>query len=36
MTKKETEDKRIKTIEQLIELTADESGLECHILLNGA
>ena len=35
MTKQETKDKRIKTIEQLKELARDETGLDCFILLNG-
>ena len=35
MTKQETKDKRIRTIEQLKELAADENGLDCFILLNG-
>ena len=34
MTKQETKDKRIRTIEQLKELTK-KGGLECYILLNG-
>ena len=33
MTKQKTEDKRIKTIEQLKELA--KNGLDCFILLNG-
>ena len=33
MTKQETKDKRIRTIEQLKELA--KNGLECFILLNG-
>ena len=33
MTKQETRDRRIKTIEQLKELA--KNGLECFILLNG-
>lgn len=35
MTKQETKDRRIKTIEQLKELAKDENGLDCFILLNG-
>ena len=35
MTKKETMNKRIRTIGQLKELAKDESGLNCFILLNG-
>ncbi len=35
MTKQETKDKRIRTIEQLKELAKRESGLDCFILLNG-
>ena len=35
MTKQETEDRRIKTIEQLKELAKNENGLDCFILLNG-
>ena len=35
MAKQESKDKRIRTIEQLKELAADESGLDCYILLNG-
>ena len=35
MTKQETKDKRIKTIEQLKELSKDKNGLDCFILLNG-
>jgi hypothetical protein len=35
MTKKETMNKRIRTIGQLKELAKDESGLDCFILLNG-
>ena len=35
MTKQETKDKRIRTIEQLKELAKDENGLDCFILLNG-
>ena len=35
MTKQETKDRRIRTIEQLKELAADENGLDCFILLNG-
>jgi hypothetical protein len=34
MTKKETMNKRIRTIGQLKELAKDESGLNCFILLN--
>ena len=34
MTKQETKDKRIRTIQQLKEL-AKKGGLECYILLNG-
>ena len=35
MTKQETKDRRIKTIEELKELAQDENGLDCFILLNG-
>lgn len=35
MTKQETKDKRIRTIEQLKDLAKDENGLDCYILLNG-
>jgi len=35
MVKQQTKDKRIRTIEQLNELAADENGLDCFILLNG-
>jgi hypothetical protein len=35
MTKQETKDRRIRTIEQLKELAKDENGLDCFILLNG-
>jgi len=35
MTKKETNDRRITTIEQLKELAKHEDGLNCFILLNG-
>ena len=35
MVKQQTKDKRIRTIEQLKELAADENGLDCFILLNG-
>ena len=35
MTKQETKDKRIRTIEQLKELAKDKNGLDCFILLNG-
>jgi hypothetical protein len=35
MTKQKTKDRRIRTIEQLKELAADENGLDCFILLNG-
>ena len=35
MTKQETRDKRIRTIEQLKELAKDDNGLDCFILLNG-
>ena len=35
MSKQETQDKRIRTIEQLKELAKDEDGLDCFILLNG-
>ena len=35
MTKKETKDRRIRTIDQLKELAKDENGLDCFILLNG-
>jgi hypothetical protein len=35
VTNKETQDKRIRTIEQLKELAKQDSGLNCHILLNG-
>jgi hypothetical protein len=35
MTKQETKDRRIMTIEQLKELAKGENGLDCFILLNG-
>lgn len=35
MTKQQTKDKRIRTIEQLKELAKNENGLDCFILLNG-
>ena len=35
MKKQDNKDKRIRTIEQLKELAADENGLDCYILLNG-
>lgn len=35
MTKQETKNRQIKTIEQLKELAKDEDGLDCFILLNG-
>jgi hypothetical protein len=35
MPKQETNDRRIRTIEQLKELAKDENGLDCFILLNG-
>ena len=35
MTKQKPEDKRIRTIQQLKTLAADENGLDCFILLNG-
>jgi hypothetical protein len=35
MTKQETKDRQIKTIEQLKELAKDEDGVDCFILLNG-
>ena len=35
MIKQETKDRRIRTIEQLKELTKGEDGLDCFILLNG-
>ena len=35
MTKQESKDKRIRTIEQLKELAKEENGLDCYILLNG-
>ena len=36
MTKKETKDRCISTIEQLKELANDDNGLDCFILLNGS
>ena len=35
MTKQKTNDRRIRTIQQLKELAKDENGLDCFILLNG-